>query len=142
MTRLISTILLIMMPLQLIADDLPKITPLQKNQSAPYSGVLYNSTAVADAIAQREALIAQHKLNLEILEDQLKAQCNLQLENLSAELDQCQDQYNQMLGIKDKQIGQMQELLLDAPNNHTHWWFAGGVLLGVVTTVGVFYVVK
>jgi hypothetical protein len=47
-----------------------------------------------------------------------------------------------MLGIKDKQIGQMQELLLDAPNNHTHWWFAGGVLLGVVTTVGVFYVVK
>ena len=142
MTKFIAILLLSTMPLQLFADELPTITPIQKNQRAPYSGVLYNATAVAETIAQREALISQHKLNIDLLKEQLKIQCDLQLDNLSAELDSCEDQYSEMLAIKDIQIGKLQELVLDAPNEYSHWWFGGGVLVGILTTVGVVYALK
>ena len=142
MTKFIAILLLSIMPLQLFADELPTITPIQKNQRAPYSGVLYNATAVAETIAQREARLSQHKLNIDLLKEQLKIQCDLQLDNLSAELDSCEDQYSEMLAIKDMQIGKLQELVLDAPNEHSHWWFGGGVLVGMLTTVGVVYALK
>ena len=47
-----------------------------------------------------------------------------------------------MLAIKDMQISKLQELVLDAPNEHSHWWFGGGVLVGMLTTVGVVYALK
>ncbi len=141
MTKLISTILLILLPFQMAMAETPQITPLNQGQEAPYSGVLYNSTAIAEMIAQREALIKQHEAFMKQLEEQMKANCDLQLSNLSAELDICNDKYNEMIGIKDKQIIRLEELALDN-NDHTVWWFGGGVLLGIITTIGITYVVK
>ena len=125
-----------------MAEELPQITPLNKYQKAPFSGVLYNSAAVAESIAQREALIEQHKLNLQILEDQLKIQCNLSLENLQADLDACNNRYDQMVTIKDNQIKNLQEIALERPNNHSIWWLGGGIPSGVLITVGIVYAVK
>jgi len=142
MTKLVSIFLIMMFPLQGIANELPQITPLEKNQKAPYSGILYNPAAVAESIAQREALIQQHQLNLNILEEQLNAQCNLSIENLQADLDACDDRYNQMVAIKDGQIKNLQEIALERPNNHSIWWLAGGIVLGIVTTVGISYAVN
>ena len=43
--------------------------------------------------------------------------------------------------IKDKQIIRLEELALDN-NEHTIWWFGGGVLLGIITTIGITYAVN
>ena len=142
MTKLVSIFLIMLFPLQAMATELPQITPLQKHQKAPYSGVLYNPAAVAEAIAQREALIQQHQLNLNILEEQLKAQCNLSIENLQADLDACDDRYNQMVAIKDGQIKNLQEIALERPNSHSIWWLGGGIVLGIVATIGISYAVN
>jgi len=142
MTKLVSIFLIIMFPLQGIANELPQITPLEKNQKAPYSGVLYNPAAVAESIAQREALIQQHQLNLDILEESLKAQCDLSLQNLQSDLSACNDRYDQMVLIKDTQIKNLQDLALERPNDHSIWWLAGGIVLGVVATVGITYAVN
>ena len=142
MTKLVSIFLIIIFPLQAMANELPQITPLEKNQKAPYSGILYNPAAVAEAIAQREALIQQHQLNLNILEEQLKAQCNLSLQNLQSDLDACNDKYDQMVLIKDAQIKNLQEVALDRPNDRSMWWLAGGIVLGIVATVGITYAVN
>jgi len=131
-----------MFPLQVMANELPQITPLEKNQKAPYSGILYNPAAVAESIAQREALIQQHQLNLDILEESLKAQCDLSLQNLQSDLSACNDRYDQMVLIKDTQIKNLQDLALERPNDHSIWWLAGGIVLGVVATVGITYAVN
>jgi hypothetical protein len=142
MTKIISIFLICFLPTVTMAEELPQITPLNKYQKAPFSGILYNSAAVAESIAQREALIEQHKLNLQILEDQLKIQCNLSLENLQADLDACNNRYDQMVTIKDNQIKNLQEIALERPNNHSIWWLGGGILSGVLITVGIVYAVK
>ena len=135
-----SIFLIMLFPFQAIADDLPQITPLNEGQEAPYSGVLYNAAAVAETIAQREALIAQHNLNLEILEERLKAECTLQLDNLTADLDLCNQKYNSMVEIKDEQIRNLQDMALEKPNSS--WWFLGGIGTGVLLTIGVVYALK
>ncbi len=142
MTKLVSIFLIIIFPLQVMANELPQITPLEKNQKAPYSGILYNPAAVAESIAQREALIQQHQLNLNILEESLKAQCDLSLQNLQSDLSACNDRYDQMVLIKDTQIKNLQDLALERPNDHSIWWLAGGIVLGVVATVGITYAVN
>ena len=139
MLKFISIILLIVFPLTATAE-LPQIAPLNEGDPAPYSGVLYNATAVAETIAQREALIAQHKLNLEILEERLKAECTLQLDNLIADLDLCNQRYNSMVEIKDEQIKNLQDMALEKPNSS--WWFIGGIGTGVLLTIGVVYALK
>ena len=126
-------------PFQAMAE-LPQIAPLNEGAPAPYSGVLYNAAAVAETIAQREALIAQHKLNLEILEERLKAECTLQLDNLIADLDLCNQRYNSMVEIKDEQIKNLQDMALEKPNSS--WWFIGGIGTGVLLTIGVVYALK
>lgn len=122
--------------------ETPQITPLNQGQEAPYSGVLYNSTAIAEIIAQREALIKQREAFMKQLEEQMKANCNLQLDNLSAELDACNDKYDQIIGIKDKQIIRLEELALEKSNSYSTWWFGGGILLGIITTVSITYAVS
>lgn len=140
MDKIICIVLLFAFPLTGFSDELPIITPLQQGQVAPYSGVLYNPTAVAETIAQREALISQHVLNLQILEERLKAECKLSLDNLQIDLNTCNQKYNQMISIKDNQIKSLQEIALES--NNSNWWFAGGILTGVLITIGAVYAAK
>jgi len=140
MTKIIAIIMLLMMPLAAFALDPPLITPLEKNAIAPYSGVLYNSTAVAQTIAQRESLIAQHKLNLEILEERLGAECALAVGNLNADLSACNQRYLNIMTIKDQHIKDLQILALEKPK--TGWWFFGGILTGALITIGAVYAAK
>ena len=142
MFKFVLTMMLAIIPLKATANDLPQITPLEQGQEAPYSGILYNPAAVAESIAQREALIQQHQLNLDILEESLKAQCDLSLQNLQSDLSACNDRYDQMVLIKDTQIKNLQDLALERPNDHSIWWLAGGIVLGVVATVGITYAVN
>ena len=140
--KIIATLLLIIFPLTLFADELPKISPLNEGDTAPFSGVLYNEVAVAEIIAQREFLLDQHKLNLSILEDRLNAECNLKIENLQADLDVLKFKYDSMIVIKDQEIYKLQNIVIQQPNRNSHWWLTGGILSGVLFTVGIVYLLK
>ena len=48
--------------------------------------------------------------------------------------------YNQMISIKDNQIKSLQEIALES--NDSNWWFAGGILTGVLITIGAVYAAK
>ena len=141
MSKIAILLLTIMMPTFAFGGE-PQITPLNKYQKAPFSGVLYNAEAIAEMVAWKEILVQQHQLALDQLRDSLNAHCTLQIENLGAELDGCNDRYSEMLGIKNAQIITLEELALDRPNSHTHLWFTGGIVLGILTTVGISYAVS
>jgi|19_taG_2_1085344.scaffolds.fasta_scaffold05184_6 hypothetical protein len=142
MNKIIAILLLMLFPFTLYADETPKIAPLSLGDPAPFSGVLYNPAAIAETIAQREFLIEQHKLNLKSLEDRLNAECNLQLSNLQTDLDAFKIKYDSMTEIKDNEINKLQNIMLKQNNEHSHWWFTGGILTGVLITVGVVYAVN
>ena len=140
MNKIIATFLIILIPTISLAA--PQITPLNQGQHAPYSGVLYNSEAVAEMLAWKTSLIEQHNAFIEQLTAQLQANCDLQVSNIGAELDACNDRYDQMIVIKDNQIKLLEELALENSNSNSHWWFGGGILAGVLITVGIIYAVK
>ena len=142
MNKIIAILLLILFPFTLFADELPKISPLNEGDIAPFTGVLYNPTAVAETIAQRELLIQQHELNLSVLKERLDAECNLKIFNLQAELDAFRFKYDSMTETKDDEINKLHSIILKQTNDHSHWWFAGGILTGVLITIGVVYAVN
>ena len=137
MNKIIATLLLILFPLVSFASDTPKIAPMNKGDTAPFSGLLYNTTAVAEIIAQRELLINQHKLNLKSLEDRLNAECNLKVENLQADLDAFRIKYDSTVKIKDREIEKLRNIVIQQPNKYSHWWFGGGILTGILITIGI-----
>ena len=141
MHKIITILLILLIPMTGWAET-PQVSPLNKGDKAPFSGVLYNPTAVAELVAQREALIKQHELFMEQLEKQLQARCNLQVDNLAVEVDICNDRYNHMVGIKDKHIKQLQVLALEKPKSHSEWWFLGGIVAGALITIGAVYASK
>ena len=138
MSKLATLILFFFIPT--IGFTEPQIAPLNQNQRAPFSGVLYNAEAVAEMVAWKDTLVQQHQLALDQLKETLEAQCNLQVSNLQAETDACNDRYNEMLGIKNQQIIKLEELALEG--NNSPWWFAGGIVLGIVSTVVITYAVN
>jgi hypothetical protein len=140
MIKVISIIMLMIIPTTVVGSELPQIAPLSEGDEAPYSGVLYNAAAVAETIAQREALVAQHSLNLEILEERLRAELGLTIDNLQTDLDAANKKYDSMLSIKNGQIESLQELALERDN--TTWWFLGGIGTGLLITIGASYALK
>jgi len=142
MNKTIATLLLVLIPIRVFAVELPAIAPLNKGEAAPYSGVLYNPAAVAETIAQREFLVSEHRLTLKILEERLQAECDLSVDNLAAEVDACNDKYNYVVEIKDKQIRRLEELAFDKSDNYSHWWLAGGIVSGALITIGIVYALK
>jgi hypothetical protein len=142
MNKIVTILLLVLFPFTLLADELPKISPLSEGDVAPFTGVLYNPAAIAETIAQRELLIQQHELNLNALKERLDAECTLKIFNLQAELDAFRFKYDSMVAIKDDEINKLHNIVLRQTNEHSHWWFTGGILTGVLITVGVAYAVN
>tara|TARA_Y100000034_G_C6846723_1_gene383637 strand:+ start:315 stop:746 length:432 start_codon:yes stop_codon:yes gene_type:complete len=142
MNKIIAILLLVLFPFTLLADELPKISPLSEGDVAPFTGVLYNPAAIAETIAQRELLAQQHELNLNALKERLDAEYTLQIFNLQAELDAFRFKYDSMVEIKDDEINKLHNIVLKQTNEHSHWWLTGGILTGVLITVGVAYAVN
>ena len=141
MNKITALVLLFFfIPAIALAD--PQIAPLNKYQKAPFSGVLYNSEAIAEMVAWKDTLIQQHQLALDQLRASLNAECSLQVNNLQAEVDACNDRYGEMLGIKNQQIIKLEELALERSNSYSVLWLGGGIIIGVLTTIGIVYVTK
>jgi hypothetical protein len=55
------------------AQETPKIKPMNQGEVAPFSGVLFNSTAVAQSIAEKEYNAEQCRLRIQHVEQKEKA---------------------------------------------------------------------
>ena len=137
--KIITIILLVTFPVISFADDVPKIKPMNKGEVAPFAGVLFNSSAVAQTIAEKEYNAQQCRLRIQHLEQKEKAKCDLIISTTKVEIDFLQKKYDSIMKIKDEEINRLQKFALERPNKNSHWWFAGGVFAGIVTSVVIFY---
>jgi len=137
--KIIAILLLITFPVISYADDIPKIKPMNQGEVAPFSGVLFNPVAIAQTIAEKEYNAQQCRLRIEHLEQKEKAKCDLLISTTKVEIDFLQKKYDSIMKIKDEEINRFQKLVLEKPNKNSHWWFAGGMVAGIVTSVVIFY---
>jgi len=120
-------------------DQPGKITSINIGAAAPFSGILLDSIAGAK-------FIAKSKYCAEELELKLKKDFQVQIANKQLAIDLLTTQYDtlkktheQLLVQKEKEIDQLNEIIKDEIDDHSEWWFAGGVVLGIVLSIGIFY---
>ena len=139
LNKTIATILLAAFPVLVFADDLPKIKPMNQGEVAPFAGVLFNSAAVAQSVAEKEYNSEQCRLRIEHVEQKEGAKCKLLVTTATVEMDFLTKKYDSILKIKNEEINRFEKLVLEKPNKNSHWWFAGGMVAGIVTSVVIFY---
>jgi len=137
---LLST-LLIMLPSQAAAEELEgKVTSISLNEKAPYAGVLLDSIAASKMIIDQKYLRSEIELKLRKEFQQELASKRLAFDLLRVEYDSLRKIHEETLLLRDQQIDNLNTLLHEEMgNDYTEWWILGGVTIGIVLSVAVFY---
>ena len=113
-------------------------TFLNKGDSAPFNGALFSVEATAKLLADKEKSEQQCKLNLKYQTDKLQAKCIRDFDLISSELQIEKKKYNIIVGAQDEEIRRLQNIVLNS-EDYDILWFSGGVLVGIVTSVAIFF---
>jgi ABC-type transport system substrate-binding protein len=135
---ILISILVLLQPLSALAQS-PTVTDLEKGQTAPYSGVLFNPEAAAQLLAQQKYADAECELKIDLEIDKLGAQMDLINESLKASLRATENKYESIIDIKDDEINRLTDLAMESGGNYSHWWAAGGFIVGAFVSLGIFY---
>ena len=139
-TLILILTLVLIFPAYAFAQEIPKVTDVQEGQPAPFTGTLLNPPAAAQIIADKENAKAECKLQYDYVKQREKVKCDLLLGNANTSLTAANKKYETILKIKDDEIQRLQDVALERPNDYTIWWYAGGIVTGILVSVGVFFV--
>jgi len=135
---LLISILVLLQPLSALAQS-PTVTDLEKGQTAPYSGVLFNPEAAAQLLAQQKYADAECELKIDLELDKLGAQMDLINESLKVSLRATENKYDSIIKIKNDEIDRLTDLAINSDADYTHWWTAGGFVVGALVSLAIFY---
>jgi len=113
----------------------PIFTFLHMGEAAPFDGTLFSPGAVAELLegSEHSDLRCQLKVDEEVAKT--LAKCKMELDLIEADLHKEQKRNTLILTQKDIEIQQLTELANEPSYN---WlWASGGVLAGVLLTLGV-----
>jgi hypothetical protein len=135
------TILIIILPIEAAANELEgKVTSLTLNEKAPYAGVLLDPIAASKMIVDQRYLKSEIELQLRKEFQQDLASKRLAFDLLKVEYDSLKIIHKETLSLREQQINDLNELLKEEMgDDHTEWWVIGGVALGIILSVAVFY---
>ena len=119
--------------------DLGNFTILKEGQESPFAGFLFDQESVARLLAETEFAVLELKLRHDFELNKSDALWELKLSNVTAAKESLQTQHDSLMKIKDEEISRLREISLDQPNDYSHWWLAGGVVVGILLSVSVFY---
>ena len=117
----------------------PLMVHLEEGEAAPFHGRLMNDEAVANIIAGREMSVEQCEIQKELAISLTKAELQLQIDYLNAELETETTKNATLLGLRDQEIAALQKQIKP---NKTMWAFFGGFLLASGTSLGTYYAVR
>jgi len=112
---------------------------LNEGDVAPFDGRLMNDEAVANIIAGREMSVEQCEIQKELAIATTKAELQLQIDYLKAELETEKEKRVALMGIRDQEI---EALRKEMKPNKTMWAFFGGFMLASGTSLGTYYSVR
>jgi len=139
MKQLLSIFLVILFAFPAWAQE-GVITEIQKGQRAPFTGILMDTKAAAKVLTDQKYTAEECKIEMDRELEILRAKLELDLKISEIKLNSANEKYTSLLNIKDEENKRLQELALKSPNDYSHWWFAGGVIGGIVLSVSIFAV--
>ena len=140
---LMLSFIIVMLPITVKAQEIDelkgRIVPINKNEKAPFSGVLLDTVAASKVTNDKKYSLLESKLKLDFELKKLKAEYQLKIDSLQLSHDTLKLKTDSLINIKNNEITRLQDLVKKDPNDHTHWWFAGGVAIGIVVSIGIFF---
>jgi len=135
------SVLIVLIPFEASAEVLEgKVTSLSLNEKAPYAGILLDPIAASKMIIDQKYLKSEIELQLRKEFQQDLANKRLAFDLLKVEYDSLQKIHKGIVLLKDQQIGDLNLLLKEEMgDDYTEWWVMGGVIIGIVLSVAVFY---
>jgi len=140
--KIISTMLCFMMialPSTVLANQSGKVTGLNKGDSAPYEGVLFDPISAAKLLADKEYQNNECNLKTNFEIEKLEAGHSLEINNVKSGCDLFKARYNSILELNNKEIDRLQKMVLEKKNDYSTLWFAGGLIAGIATSLAIFY---
>jgi hypothetical protein len=136
MKKLVALSLLLSFPT--FANDLV-IEGIQKGQKAPYNGIIMDAESAAKVIAEREYEIKKCEIKIEHEKKKKDSLCDLKTSILDAKLESEVEKNLQIRQIKDEEINRLTKVIEETSSDYSEWWFVGGFVAGILTSIGVFY---
>jgi len=115
-----------------------KFTFLNKGDTAPFNGTLFSIEATAQLLANKERSKQECDLEIKYETDKLQAKCTRDNDLLASELQIEKKKYSVIVAAQDEEITRLQKIASGAGNYDT-FWFGGGVALGIITSVAIFF---
>ena len=122
-----------------IATADPMLIHLREGDVAPFDGRLMNDEAVANIIAGNELTLEQCEIKTALKVSIVKAELQLEIDYLKAELETEQKKNATLLELRDTEIKSLRKQMKP---NKTMWAFFGGFMLASGTSLGTYYSVR
>ena len=120
-----------------LADD-GKFAVLEEAQPAPFDGVLFNKSAVADIMTEKATWQSQCDIEVEYQLDVAGTEFELERKNFNIRYDALDEEYKLIVEQKDVEIVKLQETIKKQSPPNKWAWYAGGIASGVVITYGAY----
>ena len=117
----------------------PTMIHLNEGDVAPFNGRLMNDEAIANIISGKEMSVEQCEIQKELAIATTKAELQLQIDYLRAELETEKEKNIALLGIRDQEIVALRK---EMKPNKSMWAFFGGFMLASGTSLGTYYSVR
>tara|TARA_R110000824_G_scaffold198048_5_gene381978 strand:+ start:761 stop:1201 length:441 start_codon:yes stop_codon:yes gene_type:complete len=134
----ILLIISLFLSLPTFADDIVA-EPITKGQRAPFNGIILDGPSAAKVISGYEYATEKCKIMAEHDAKKAKANCELEKNVLAARLQSTLEKHRAITKIKEDEILRLQRVLKSVSADYSEWWFVGGVVAGIVTSVAIFY---
>ena len=131
--------LLLMLPLH--AEELQgMVTSVAIGEKAPYAGILLDPIAASKMLVDKKYFRIEIELQLRKEFQKELTEKRLSYDLLKVDYDSLKKIYKETLLLKEQQINDLNLMLKEEmrPDNN-HWWIFGGVVVGIVLSLGVFY---
>ena len=142
---LVLVVIFSLFPAPLFAQETeeePQFTRLEEGESAPFAGTLFNPTATAQLIADREFRLTDCDLRVNYEINLLTARRDLEYNLLQVRYDSLEERSTALSNLRDQEIADLQEMVRKHPNRNSHWFFAGGFIAGAVTSIAIFFAAR
>jgi len=116
-----------------------KVYSIEKDERAPYAGILLDGIAASKMITDKKYLRTEIELELR-KEFQIRlSDTTLNLELIKADYEALKKIHTDTLALRDQEIKDLNNALKEEMEDYSHAWFAGGMVIGILVSIGVFF---
>lgn len=141
-TSCLVVLSMLLLPIQAKAEELQgTVASLAIGEKAPYAGILLDPIAASKMLVDKKYLRIEIELELRKQFQKNLAEKTVAFDLLKVNYDSLARIHEQTSIVKEKQINDLNILLKEemSKETYTEWWIFGGVAVGILLSLGVFY---